>query len=49
MGMASPHLPSHQAKPAIYVTYNGDFFDFPFVAKRAAAHGMDMHQQLGFR
>ncbi len=22
-----------EAKPAIYVTYNGDFFDFPFVSR----------------
>lgn len=38
-----------QTKPAIYVTYNGDFFDFPFVEKRAAVYGMDIHHELGFR
>jgi DNA polymerase epsilon subunit 1 len=38
-----------QVKPAIFVTYNGDFFDYPFVAKRAAVHDMDLYEQLGFR
>lgn len=38
-----------QAKPSIYVTYNGDFFDFPFIQKRASVHGMDLYEQLGFR
>ncbi len=36
-------------RPAIFVTYNGDFFDFPFVEKRAAVHGMDLYQELGFK
>ena len=26
-------------KPHIFVTYNGDFFDWPFVEARAAIHG----------
>lgn len=38
-----------QAKPSIYVTYNGDFFDWPFIEARAKRHGMDMHDELGFR
>lgn len=29
-------------KPHCFVTYNGDFFDWPFIETRAAAHGMDM-------
>ena len=33
----------------MYVTYNGDFFDFPFVEKRAAKHDMDLYQELGFK
>lgn len=41
--------PGCQVKPAIYVTYNGDFFDFPFVATRCTKHGLDMYQELGFR
>ena len=31
------------------MTYNGDFFDWPFIAARAAKHGLDMHAELGFR
>ena len=27
-------------KPHIFVTYNGDFFDWPFIEARAAVHGM---------
>ncbi|KAI9254659.1 hypothetical protein BY458DRAFT_558768 [Sporodiniella umbellata] len=35
------------AKPSIFVTYNGDFFDWPFVEGRATAHGIDMYQEIG--
>jgi DNA polymerase epsilon subunit 1 len=38
-----------QVKPGIMVTYNGDFFDFPFIEKRAEVHGMDMARELGFK
>ncbi len=38
-----------QVKPGIYVTYNGDYFDWPFIETRAAQHGMDMFQEIGFR
>lgn len=38
-----------QVQPAIYVTYNGDFFDWPFIEARAAHHGLDMHVSTGFR
>ncbi|KAG1663133.1 hypothetical protein FOA52_000655 [Chlamydomonas sp. UWO 241] len=38
-----------EAKPAIYVTYNGDFFDFPFMEKRCARHGIDLHAEMGFK
>jgi DNA polymerase epsilon subunit 1 len=31
----------------ILVTYNGDFFDWPFVESRAAAHKMNMSQMIG--
>lgn len=37
-----------QVKPGIYVTYNGDFFDWPFIETRAARNGMDMQRQVGF-
>ncbi|KAI7872108.1 hypothetical protein BDF14DRAFT_1992796 [Spinellus fusiger] len=36
-----------EAKPNIYVTYNGDFFDWPFLEKRAKANGIDMYQEIG--
>lgn len=35
-------------KPHIFVTYNGDFFDWPFVEARAAILGLDMRQEIGF-
>jgi DNA polymerase epsilon subunit 1 len=31
-----------ELKPGIYVTYNGDFFDWPFMEQRAKHHGMKM-------
>ena len=37
------------AKPTVVVTYNGDFFDWPFVETRANIHGIDMYQEIGFR
>lgn len=38
-----------EVKPAIYVTYNGDFFDWPFIEARAAKCGLDMHAETGFK
>ncbi|OAD60585.1 DNA polymerase epsilon catalytic subunit A [Eufriesea mexicana] len=35
-------------RPHIFVTYNGDFFDWPFVETRAAFHNMDMKDRIGF-
>lgn len=32
-----------EVKPGIYVTYNGDFFDWPFMESRAAHHGLRMN------
>ncbi|WCJ41776.1 DNA polymerase epsilon catalytic subunit A [Euphorbia peplus] len=37
-----------EVKPGIYVTYNGDFFDWPFLETRAAYHGFKMSDELGF-
>lgn len=31
-------------KPGIYVTYNGDYFDWPFLESRAAYHGIKMSE-----
>uniref|UniRef100_A0AC35TLD7 DNA polymerase epsilon catalytic subunit n=1 Tax=Rhabditophanes sp. KR3021 TaxID=114890 RepID=A0AC35TLD7_9BILA len=36
------------SRPSIIVTYNGDFFDFPFVDKRATAHNLSMLEIIGF-
>ncbi|XP_076438241.1 DNA polymerase epsilon catalytic subunit A-like [Babylonia areolata] len=38
-----------ETKPHIFVTYNGDFFDWPFVETRAAIHGLDMMREIGFQ
>eukprot|EP01132_Coremiostelium_polycephalum_P007732 gene7732-9508_t len=38
-----------KVKPHIFVTYNGDFFDWPFVEARARHYGIDMYREIGFR
>ncbi|XP_068086023.1 DNA polymerase epsilon catalytic subunit 1 [Anabrus simplex] len=38
----------NDVKPHIFVTYNGDFFDWPFVEARAAVYDMDMKIEIGF-
>ncbi|XP_064424312.1 DNA polymerase epsilon catalytic subunit A [Latimeria chalumnae] len=38
-----------ETKPNIFVTYNGDFFDWPFVEARAAVHGLNMYREIGFQ
>lgn len=38
-----------EAKPSVIATFNGDFFDWPFVEKRAAVHGIDMYTEIGFK
>lgn len=35
-------------KPHIFSTYNGDFFDWPFIEARASAHGFSMQKEIGF-
>jgi DNA polymerase epsilon subunit 1 len=35
-----------EVKPGIYVTYNDDFFDWPFLEKRAVHHGIKMNEVL---
>ncbi|XP_065339696.1 DNA polymerase epsilon catalytic subunit 1 [Cloeon dipterum] len=37
-----------EVRPHVFVTYNGDFFDWPFVEARAKFHGLDMQQEIGF-
>jgi len=36
-----------EVRPQIFVTYNGDFFDWPFIEKRAHACGLDMATEIG--
>ena len=38
-----------EAKPTVIATYNGDFFDWPFVEARASVLGIDMYAEIGFR
>ncbi|XP_061624174.1 DNA polymerase epsilon catalytic subunit A isoform X2 [Phyllopteryx taeniolatus] len=38
-----------ETKPNIFVTYNGDFFDWPFVEARASVHGLSVHREIGFQ
>lgn len=37
-----------EIKPHVVVTYNGDFFDWPFVETRAAVYDLHMKQEIGF-
>ncbi|ODV90059.1 hypothetical protein CANCADRAFT_1791 [Tortispora caseinolytica NRRL Y-17796] len=37
-----------EAAPNVIVTYNGDFFDWPFVDARANFHGLNMYEEIGF-
>lgn len=36
-----------EVRPQIFVTYNGDFFDWPFLEARMRAHGLDMAAEIG--
>ncbi|RNF25902.1 DNA polymerase epsilon catalytic subunit A [Trypanosoma conorhini] len=35
-------------KPNVYVTYNGDYFDFPFIHARSVFHQLNMREEIGF-
>ena len=37
-----------EVKPTVMATFNGDFFDFPFLCARAKVHGIDMFLETGF-
>lgn len=37
-----------EEKPTVIATFNGDFFDWPFVDARAKFHGLDLYQEIGF-
>ncbi|RLN54924.1 hypothetical protein BBJ29_009366 [Phytophthora kernoviae] len=36
-----------EEQPHIFVTYNGDFFDWPFIETRAQVHGINMGHEIG--
>ncbi|KAH9601635.1 DNA polymerase epsilon [Trypanosoma melophagium] len=35
-------------QPNVYVTYNGDYFDFPFIHARSIFHKLSMREEIGF-
>ncbi|KAK6204772.1 DNA-directed DNA polymerase epsilon, catalytic subunit A [Scheffersomyces amazonensis] len=37
-----------ECKPTVIATFNGDFFDWPFVETRTRFHDMDMFNEIGF-
>ena len=36
-----------QYRPLLFISYNGDFFDWPFIAARCSAHGLSLLQEAG--
>ena len=38
-----------EIRPGVFVTYNGDFFDWPFIEARAQKQGWSIHDELSFR
>lgn len=36
------------SRPTVIATFNGDFFDWPFVENRTNFHEMDMFEEIGF-
>jgi len=38
----------HQVRPHIFVTFNGDFFDWPFIESRAKICGLNLYEEIGF-
>ncbi|KAJ1543671.1 DNA polymerase epsilon catalytic subunit, partial [Nowakowskiella sp. JEL0078] len=37
-----------ETRPTVFVTYNGDFFDWPFIETRSKFHGLNMKNEIGF-
>ena len=37
-----------ETRPTVYVTYNGDWFDWPFINDRAKQYGLSIEAELGF-
>ncbi|KAK0701351.1 hypothetical protein B0T21DRAFT_115811, partial [Apiosordaria backusii] len=38
-----------EARPTVIATYNGDFFDWPYVEARAGINGIDMYHEIGWK
>jgi DNA polymerase epsilon subunit 1 len=38
-----------EVKPNVYVTFNGDYFDWPFIEARAKAHKLNLFEEIGVR
>lgn len=38
-----------EARPTVIATYNGDFFDWPYVEARASINGIDMYHEIGWK
>lgn len=36
-----------EVKPFIFVTFNGDYFDWPFIETRTRRHGMNLEDEIG--
>jgi DNA polymerase epsilon subunit 1 len=36
-----------ELRPSVFVTYNGDFFDLPFIQERMKVYGLNMEAELG--
>ena len=36
-----------ELKPQVMVTYNGDYFDWPFLETRSEIHGLSMSKEIG--
>ena len=37
-----------ETQPMVYVTYNGDWFDWPFMFRRSEEYGISLEQEIGF-
>ncbi|EFC40096.1 predicted protein [Naegleria gruberi] len=37
-----------EEKPCVYVTYNGDFFDWPFIEQRASVYSLNLRDHVGY-
>jgi DNA polymerase epsilon subunit 1 len=45
----SPITLSQELRPHVIVTYNGDFFDWPYVDTRCSKYGISLYRNLGIK